>query len=198
MPSLSNLTVITGPSGVGKGSLVKKILEKYPDVWLSVSATTRQPRSGEVEGEHYFFLNRERFQSLIQEQGFLEWAQFAGNLYGTPKVQIQEKLNKGQKVLLEIELKGARQIRQTFPQAFQIFIAPPNFEELEKRIRGRGSEPEEAITKRLERAKEELKAINVGMLYEKNKKASSAASSVWESNDNNNGPLDPTEGYDYD
>ena len=160
MSNLYNLSLITGPSGVGKGSLVKKLLERNKDIWLSVSATTRQPREGEVNGEHYLFVEPTRFEELIKEGGFLEWAEFAGNFYGTPIYEVQEKLNQKKRVLLEIELEGARQVRKSCPDAFQIFIAPPSFEELENRIRGRGTETEEAIQSRLTRASEELKAQN--------------------------------------
>jgi guanylate kinase len=156
MSSLGNLTVITGPSGVGKGTIVRKILESHSDVWLSISATTRKPRSGEIEGEHYFFLDKKNFQEIIDNEGFLEWAAFSDNFYGTPKKIVEEKIEKGSNVLLEIELEGARQIRKSFPEAFQIFIAPPNLSELEKRIRGRGTETEEAIKDRLSIAKKEL------------------------------------------
>ena len=160
MNSLGKLTLITGPSGVGKGSIVKKLLERNNRLWLSISATTRSPREGENEGEHYYFLKREKFKKLIKEGGFLEWAEFAGNLYGSPSFQINEKLNNGKSVLLEIELEGARQVRKSFSKAFQIFIVPPNFEELERRIRGRGTESEDAIQSRLIRAKQELQAQN--------------------------------------
>ena len=156
MSSLGNLTVITGPSGVGKGTIVRKILENHSDVWLSISATTRQPRYGEIEGEHYFFLEKKNFQEIINKDGFLEWASFSNNFYGTPKKMVKEKIHKGTNVLLEIELKGARQIRKSFPEALQIFLAPPNLAELEKRIRGRGTESEESIRDRLSIAKNEL------------------------------------------
>ncbi|WP_413677446.1 guanylate kinase [Prochlorococcus sp. MIT 0916] len=159
MSSLGNLTVLTGPSGVGKGTIVRKILESHSDVWLSISSTTRQPRSGEVDGEHYFFLEKKDFQEKIDKKGFLEWASFSNNFYGTPKKIVQEKIEKGTNVLLEIELEGARQIRKSFPRALQIFLAPPNLAELEKRIRGRGTETEEAIRDRLAIAKQELIAI---------------------------------------
>ena len=156
MASLGNLTVITGPSGVGKGTIVRKILDSHSDVWLSISATTRKPRSGEFEGVHYFFLDKKNFQEIIDSEGFLEWASFSNNFYGTPKKLVKEKIEKGTNVLLEIELEGARQIRKSFPEALQIFLAPPNLSELEKRIRGRGTETEDSIRDRLAIANKEL------------------------------------------
>lgn len=158
MTSPGRLTVITGPSGVGKGTLVSRLLQRHPGIWLSVSATTRAPRSGEQDGVNYFFLSRERFESQIREGGFLEWAEFAGNLYGTPRQAVEAKLRAGRPVLLEIELEGARQVRRSFPAAFQLFIKPPSLAELEARIRGRGSESEDAIARRLQRARVELAA----------------------------------------
>ena len=158
MSSLGNLTVITGPSGVGKGTIVRKILDKHSKVWLSISATTRKPRSGEIDGEHYLFLEKNEFQEIIDKEGFLEWASFSNNFYGTPKKIVKEKIKKGTNVLLEIELEGARQIRKSFPEALQIFIAPPNLFELEKRIRGRGTESEESIRDRLAIANREINA----------------------------------------
>ncbi|MEB3200938.1 MAG: guanylate kinase [Synechococcaceae cyanobacterium] len=152
------LTVITGPSGVGKGTLVQLLLQRHPQLWLSVSATTRQPRSGEQDGREYVFLSRDAFTQLVESGGLLEWAEFAGNAYGTPRRPVEERLAAGQPVLLEIELEGARQVRRSFPQARLLFVAPPSFEELERRIRGRGSEAEAAIARRLERAREELAA----------------------------------------
>ena len=160
MTHAGSLTVITGPSGVGKGSLVNRLLEKHSDIWLSISATTRQPRSGEKNGEQYFFMDREEFMELVEEGGFIEWAEFAGNLYGTPIKQLREKLEKGIKVILEIELEGARQVQKKFPEAYRVFISPPSFDELEKRIKGRGTDSKQAISKRLLRAKEEMKAQN--------------------------------------
>ena len=160
MSSLGNLTVITGPSGVGKGTIVRKILDSHSDVWLSISATTRKPRSGEIDGEHYFFLEKKKFQEIIDKDGFLEWASFSNNFYGTPKKIVKEKIEQGTNVLLEIELEGARQIRKSFPEALQIFLAPPNLSELEKRIRGRGTETEKAIRDRLAIANKELIAQN--------------------------------------
>ena len=155
---MGTLTVITGPSGVGKGTLVQRLLARHPSIWLSVSATTRAPREGECEGESYFFHSRERFDALVQAGGLLEWAEFAGNCYGTPRAPVEQRLQEGRPVLLEIELEGARQVRGSFPKAVQIFLAPPSFEELERRIRGRGTDAEEAIQRRLLRAREELSA----------------------------------------
>jgi len=157
-PSTGRLTVITGPSGVGKGTLVNRLLERQPTIWLSVSATTRAPRPGEQEGVQYFFLERSAFKQLVAGGGLLEWAEFAGNLYGTPRLPVEAKLAAGHPVLLEIEVEGARQVRQSFPEAFQLFVAPPSFAELERRIRGRGTDSEEAIQRRLARANEELEA----------------------------------------
>ena len=156
--SKGRLTVITGPSGVGKGTLVKRMLERHPEIWLSVSATTRAPRAGEVEGESYFFKTKEAFAALVADGGLLEWAEFAGNCYGTPREPVTDRLSHGSAVLLEIELEGARQVRRSLPDAFQIFLAPPSFEALEQRIRGRGTESEEAIQKRLRKAEHELSA----------------------------------------
>ena len=152
------LFVITGPSGVGKGTIVSRLLSIYKKVWLSVSSTTRKPRAGEIHGEHYFFTAREDFNQLIASGGFLEWAEFAGNFYGTPVDAVQTKIKEGRTVLLEIELEGARQVKKSYKNAFMIFIAPPDFNELEKRIRGRATDSEMSIKKRLERAQEELKA----------------------------------------
>ncbi len=157
-PAAGRLSVITGPSGVGKGTLVAALLQRHPHLWLSVSATTRPPRAGEVDGQHYFFLSRESFERMQRQGGLLEWAEFAGNLYGTPREPVECRLREGVPVLLEIELEGARQVRRSFPAGFQIFVRPPSFEELERRIRGRGTDSEEAIQRRLARAREELQA----------------------------------------
>ncbi len=157
-PSSGRLTLIAGPSGVGKGTLVARLLERHPRIWLSVSATTRAPREGEEEGRSYFFLSREVFEARVAAGGFLEWAEFAGNLYGTPREPVESRLAEGRPVLLEIELEGARQVRRSFPAGFQLLVKPPSFEELERRIRGRGSESEASIARRLERARVELAA----------------------------------------
>jgi len=154
----ARLALLTGPSGVGKGTLVARLLERHPQVWLSVSATTRSPRDGEQHGVQYFFHSRPSFDDLVAQGGLLEWAEFAGNCYGTPREPVMQRLDAGTPVLLEIELEGARQVRRSFPEAFQIFLAPPSFEELERRIRGRGTESEESIQKRLDRARAELAA----------------------------------------
>jgi guanylate kinase len=155
---LGRLILVTGPSGVGKGTLVARLMQLHPELWLSVSATTRAPRAGEEEGRHYFFLSREAFERELAAGGFLEWAEFAGNLYGTPRAAVQERLEAGRPVLLEIELEGARQVRRSFPDGFQVLLRPPSLQELERRIRGRASDSEEAIRRRLERAREELQA----------------------------------------
>ncbi|MEY4298404.1 MAG: hypothetical protein RLZZ423_1583 [Cyanobacteriota bacterium] len=154
------LFLITGPSGVGKGTLVAALLQRHPQIWLSISATTRAPRAGEVNGQHYFFRSRPQFEADVAADGLLEWAEFAGNCYGTPRRPVEEQLAAGRPVLLEIELEGARQVRRSFPSGFQIFILPPSFEELERRIRGRGTDSEEAISRRLERARVEIAAAD--------------------------------------
>lgn len=156
--SKGRLIVLTGPSGVGKGTLLRSLLRRHPDLYLSISATTREPRPGEVNGQHYYFVSRDIFQQMIQNGELLEWAEFAGNFYGTPKRSVEEKVAEGKWVVLEIELQGARQVRESFPEAFSIFIRPPSFSELEHRIRGRGQDSEAAIARRLARAQEEVEA----------------------------------------
>ena len=159
-PPLGKLIVLTGPSGVGKGTLMNEILQRYPELHYSVSATTRSPRPGEINGKNYDFISRNKFEQLVTEGEFLEWAEFAGNCYGTPREAVFKQIQSGKLVLLEIELEGARQIRTAFPIAFSIFILPPSFAELEKRIRERGQDSEEAISRRLQRAEEEIAAAN--------------------------------------
>lgn len=152
------LIVLTGPSGVGKGTLVRSLLQSHPELYLSISVTTRSPRPGEINAKHYYFVSREQFDIMIAQEELLEWAQFAGNCYGTPRKQVEEKIQQGKWVLLEIELDGARQIRTSFPEAMRIFILPPSMQELEQRLRGRGQDSEEAIARRLGRAEEEINA----------------------------------------
>lgn len=155
-----HLIVITGPSGVGKGTLLRSLLQRHPELHFSVSATTRPPRPGEVEGKNYYFVDRDQFTEMISRGELLEWAEFADNLYGTPRHAVEEHIRQGNLVVLEIELQGARQIRQTCPEALQIFILPPSLPELERRIRERAQDPEPAIARRLERAKEEIQAAD--------------------------------------
>lgn len=157
-PSAGRLIVLTGPSGVGKGTLVRSLLQRHPELYLSVSVTTRFPRAGEIEAQHYYFISQEKFKQMVAEGKLLEWAEFAGNYYGTPRQQVEEKIRQGKWVLLEIELEGARQIRATFPEALRIFVMPPSMQELEQRIRNRGQDCEEAIARRLRRAQEEINA----------------------------------------
>lgn len=159
-PSPGKLVVLTGPSGVGKGTLLRSLLERHPEIYYSVSATTRSPRPGEIDGKDYYFISRSQFEQLIAAGKFLEWAEFAGNYYGTPREPVMDQIRAGKVVVLEIELQGARQIRRSFPSALSIFILPPSFQELEKRIRGRGQDSQEAIARRLQRAREEIKAAN--------------------------------------
>jgi len=156
MKNQKKLLILTGPSGVGKGTDVIEILGKEKNFWLSISATTREPREGETDGENYYFLNQEKFKEMIELNLFLEWAQFAGNYYGTPLSSVNEQIKKGFTVLLDIEVEGARQIKNKFPNALSIFLLPPNKKELERRIRNRGTEKEEAIKKRLSRANYEI------------------------------------------
>ncbi|AFY47274.1 guanylate kinase [Nostoc sp. PCC 7524] len=154
------LIVLTGPSGVGKGTLMQSLLQRHPELYYSVSATTRAPRPGEIDGKNYYFISRSKFEQLVAQGEFLESAEFAGNYYGTPREAVLNQIQSGQLVLLEIELEGARQIRASFPEALSIFILPPSFEELEKRIRGRGQDSEAAIARRLQRAHEEVQAAD--------------------------------------
>lgn len=153
-----NLIVITGPSGVGKGTLVKHLLWSHPELYLSISATTRSPRPLEVEGTDYYFVESETFSQMIKEENFLEWAEYAGNYYGTPKQPVITRLNQGQNVLLEIEVMGARNVKQSFPDALTVFILPPSLEELKNRLNNRGTESPEVILARLEKAKLEISA----------------------------------------
>jgi guanylate kinase len=143
------LIVLTGPSGVGKGTLLKALFQAHPELYLSISATTRAPREGEIEGVNYYFFDRPQFEQAIQDGGLLEWAEFAGNYYGTPIQPVRDRVAAGGLMILEIELLGARQVAKIFPEALRIFILPPSMEVLEERLRCRAQDPEEAIVKRL-------------------------------------------------
>lgn len=154
--SQGNLFVLSGPSGAGKGTLVARLLERVPSCWVSVSATTRAPRPGEVDGIHYFFMDKTAFSQLVAEGGFLEWAQVHDNCYGTLRSRVQEHIDAGDQVILEIDVQGAFQVREAMPNAHLVFIEPPSLEELERRLRGRGTETEEVIAKRMKTAQVEL------------------------------------------
>ncbi len=152
------LFVISGSSGVGKGTVLKGFLNKHPEFMLSISCTTRKPRKGEIDGVNYFFLSKDDFQDCIANNKFLEWAEFAGNFYGTKKKYIEQCLTDGKDVILEIETNGALQVKEKMPEAVLIFIAPPSLEALESRLRGRHTEDEAAIQKRLNEVKKELES----------------------------------------
>jgi guanylate kinase len=154
------LIVLTGPSGVGKGTLLKALLAQHPELYLSVSATTRSPREGEVDGVHYYFYSRDRFEREIAAGALLEWAEFAGNYYGTPIAPVRSQLELGRSIILEIELAGARQVAKIFTDAVRIFILPPDFQTLAARIRDRGTDSPDAILRRLEQANVEIAAQN--------------------------------------
>lgn len=151
------LFVFSGPSGVGKGTLKAKLFEEFADrIAYSVSATTRGPREGEVDGKDYFFISRQEFERRVKNNEFLEHAEFAGNCYGTPRAYVEKLLDSGMNVVLEIDVQGALQVMKSMPECVSVFILPPSFEELEHRLRGRGTETEEKIRERLETAKREL------------------------------------------
>ncbi|WP_051837689.1 guanylate kinase [Streptomyces sp. NRRL WC-3742] len=158
MSERPRLTVLSGPSGVGKSTVVAHMRKMHPEVWLSVSATTRHPRPGEKNGVQYHFVDNDEFDKLVANGELLEWAEFAGNRYGTPRAAVLEKLERGEPVLLEIDLQGARQVRESMPEAQLVFLAPPSWEELVRRLTGRGTEPQDVIERRLEAAKVELAA----------------------------------------
>ena len=153
------LLVVSGPSGAGKGTICKALLEKNNEIKLSVSATTRKPRTGEVHGVNYFFIEKEEFTTMIENGEFLEYAKIYDNFYGTPKASVIECLEKGQDVILEIEMQGAKQIKEVYPEGVFIFVLPPSLEELKSRIVGRGTETQEEIEKRFSCAFEEINQI---------------------------------------
>ena len=149
---------MSGPAGVGKSSVVDRLRQTAPEIWHSVSVTTRPPRPGEADGVNYHFVDAERFASLVQRGELLEHAEYAGHHYGTPRAPVEQRLAAGTPVLLEIEVQGARQVRAAMPTARLVFLVPPSWDELERRLRGRGTEDVEVIRRRLERARVELAA----------------------------------------
>ena len=153
-----HLYIVAGCSGVGKGTLLKLFREKNPDIKLSISATTRKPREGEEDGVSYFFITKEEFKKSIENNEFLEWAEFSGNFYGTKKSFVEKTLAKGHNLILEIEVQGAKQVKEKMPDAISIFIMPPSLEDLEARLRGRKTEDEATIQKRLGAAAREIEA----------------------------------------
>jgi len=155
---VGRLIVCTGPSGVGKGTLLQSLRQRHPQLKVSVSATTRAPRPGEVDGQDYYFVSRAEFEAMEAQGDLLESAEFAGNYYGTPKAPLARQMAAGDWVILEIELEGARQVRHSFPSALRLFVLPPSLEELEHRIRQRGKDDDESIKKRLGRARTEIAA----------------------------------------
>jgi guanylate kinase len=150
------LFILSGPSGAGKGTLVRELLGRVPELWLSVSATTRGPRTGEIEGEHYFFLTPEEFRREVDDGGFLEWAEVHGNRYGTLRAPVQNRLDQGTSVVLEIDPQGAMQVKGQMPGSVLVFVEAPDMDELRRRLEKRGSETEEQVEGRLETAKKEL------------------------------------------
>ncbi len=153
------LIVISGFSGAGKGTLVKRLIERYDGYSLSISATTRQPRPGEEDGREYFFLQREQFEQKIAEDGLIEYACYCDNYYGTPRDYVERQLNEGRDVILEIEIQGARKVKQQYGDALLLFVMPPSAAELRRRLVGRGTESEEVIEKRMRRAAAEADGI---------------------------------------
>ncbi len=153
------LIVISGFSGAGKGTLVKELLRRYDEYALSVSMTTREPRPGEKEGVDYFFTDRAHFEETIARDGLVEYAQYCGNYYGTPRAYVEEQLSAGRNVILEIEMQGALKIKEKFPESLLLFVTPPSVTELERRLTGRGTEKPEVIARRLARAAEESEGV---------------------------------------
>ncbi len=154
------LMVISGFSGAGKGTLVKKLLQTYDNYALSISMTTRKPREGERDGVEYFFVDREKFEKTIAENGLIEYATYCENYYGTPRAYVEEQLAAGKDVILEIEIQGALQIKEKFPESLLLFVTPPCAAELKRRLEGRGTETSEVIAKRLSRAYEESEGMD--------------------------------------
>ncbi|KRQ86920.1 Guanylate kinase [Caloramator mitchellensis] len=154
------LIVISGPSGAGKGTICKALLEKNKDIKISVSCTTRMPRDGEIDGVNYYFINKEKFAEMIEKNDFLEYATVYGNYYGTPRSYVEEEINKGNDIILEIDIQGALMVKERYPEGVFIFILPPSMEELKNRIIKRGSETEESFNKRFSAAYDEIKYMS--------------------------------------
>ena len=154
-----NLIILSGPSGVGKGTILSALMNNYDDIHYSVSATTRAPRRGEEDGEDYYFMSEDKFEDLIEEEEFLEWAKVHKNYYGTPKKYVEKNLDKGEDVILEIDIQGAQQIKEKFSEGIFIFLLPPSLDELKSRIYHRGTETEEAIQTRLKNAEKEMDKV---------------------------------------
>ncbi|MDS0524950.1 guanylate kinase [Clostridium sp. SHJSY1] len=164
------LIVISGPSGAGKGTICKALLEKHENLYLSVSATTREPRNGEIHGVNYYFLTKDEFRKKIESNDFLEWAEVYGNYYGTPKSNVEEMLNEGKNVILEIDIQGALRVKENCEDGVFIFILPPSMEELKQRIINRGSETPESLMRRFASAYQEINYIskyNYGVINDK-------------------------------
>ena len=174
MENNAKLIIFTGPSGVGKGTILTDFFKNAQNIVYSISSTTRKPRENEINGKHYFFRSKDEFEKLIKQGAFLEWANYSGNYYGTDKNFVEENLKQGKSVLLEIELQGAMVVMQKCPEAVSIFIKPPTFEELERRLRGRHSEDEASIKKRLDTARDELRHIDLFKYVIENDKVENA------------------------
>ena len=158
-PRIGNLFIVSGPSGAGKGTLVKALAERVPDLWVSVSVTTRPPRAGEIEGHHYEFISGDEFDALVREGGLLEWAEVHGNRYGTRRAAVERRIAEGRQVVLEIDPQGAFQVRDIMPCSVLLFIKPPTMEDLKSRLRKRGSENEEQLAVRMRTAERELELV---------------------------------------
>lgn len=169
------LIVVSGPSGAGKGTICQEVLSRRNDIFVSTSATTRAPRNGEIDGVNYIFLTREKFEKMIEEDEFIEYAEVYGNLYGTPKKYALEKLNKGENILLEIDIQGALQVKKKYPEGVYIFILPPSMKELKNRIINRGSETPESLKERFSSAFNEIQFVNQYDYYIINDEVKSAA-----------------------
>lgn len=173
------LIVLSGPSGVGKGTVREALLKNYDNEFeFSISMTTRDKRKGEVEGKDYFYRSKEEFQKLIEEDGFLEYAEYVGNFYGTPKKYVEETLERGRDVFLEIEVQGARQVQKQMPEGVFIFLTPPNLKELEARILNRGTETAETVQRRLKKAVDEMRQVRYYNYMVENDKVDNASRKV--------------------